>query len=435
MFFGIKIISESVMKTLNAEYVLIIGDGVSARGAAYALGKSGVKYYCHDDARSDDRTFLNKTYDLIVIGPGIAKSHYIYDYAIKNEIEIIGEIELGWRLNEGKIIAVTGTNGKTTTAKMLTKLLSAKYKVALCGNVGVSFSATAADGNYDIAVVEVSSFQLESIKNFRPQIAIITNISEDHLDRHGTMSEYAALKKRITENQKENDTVIISQDGIALKYLTDFLPESKVIFTCRRGKINGSYCENGKIYTKGGLIFDSENLPFDDEHNIENFLCAVTAAELEGLDYEDIKRGILGFEPDAHRIQLIRTFNGVKFYDDSKGTNVAATLCALKKMQGSVCLIAGGKNKNCPFDKLFETKTNLTKLNLIGEIKYKIRDTAYFNGFSNVEVFETMKDAVESAYCSGCANVLLSPATSSFDMYDDYIDRANKFAEAVYALK
>lgn len=423
------------MKTLNAENVLIIGGGVSAKGAAYALDKAGIKNYCHDDSKSDDRSYLDETYDLIVVSPGVWKNHYIYDYAFKKGIEIIGELELGWRLNEGKIIAVTGTNGKTTTAKMLARLLSKKYKVALCGNIGVSFSATAADGNYDIAVVEVSSFQLESIKNFRPDIAIITNISEDHLDRHGSMAEYASLKKRITENQTPNDLVIISQDGIALKYLTDFSPESKVIFTCRRGKINGTYADNGKIYTKGGLIFDLEMLPFNDEHNIENFLSAVTAAELMGLNSDDICDGISDFAPDPHRIQLVRTLNGVKFYDDSKGTNVAATLCALKKMQGSVCLIAGGKDKNCPFNKLFTTDADLVKINLIGETKYKIRDTAYLSGFSEVEIFDTMEEAVENAYYSGCDNVLLSPATSSFDMYDNYIDRAKKFMEAVYALK
>lgn len=420
------------MKKLNCKNVLLVGNGISGKGADFALSHCGIKHRFLDcDEILEDNS---ECFDLIVVSPGIKRDHRVFVFSEQFGIELIGEIELGFRLNTGKIVAVTGTNGKTTTVEMIHKILSEQYKSVMCGNIGVSFSEVAARGGYDIAVVEVSSFQLETVVDFAPDIAVITNISDDHLDRHKTMEVYAGLKKRIAARQQAGQYIVLSQDSIPLRYLMDFNPESNVMFSCVRGKISGVYLDSGNIFFYGEKVISTQDLPFVETHNTENFLFAVAVAKICGIENKNIIKAISDFTPDKHRIELIRSINGVNFYDDSKGTNVAATLCALNSMSGSVCLIAGGSEKNAFYDKLFTTRAELKKINLIGESAQRIMNSAFINGFSSVEIFSTLQSAVENAYKSGCRNVLLSPASASFDMFKDYIDRSEKFIEIVQSL-
>lgn len=421
------------MTKLTNGRILIAGRGVSGCGAAHALARAGA---CFDVAEGKQAVdcVLSRGYSLIVASPGINPAGELFSAAAGKGVEIISEIELGYMLNRGKIAAVTGTNGKTTVCKMLTLMLSQRYRTELCGNIGKSFSETAADGNYDVAVVEISSFQLETIKEFRPDVAVITNIEQDHLDRHLTMDRYAEIKKRIAMNQTETDTLVLSQDGIPIKYLAGFAPRGKTVFGCVRGKIDGAYKDNDRFYYFDDYIADKKDLPFSERHNYENFLLASAAARSLGITCDEIRRAIRMFTPEPHRLALVRELNGVKFYDDSKGTNVAATRAALSEMKGSVCLIAGGSDKNCSYEKIFTTNAELKKINLIGSTRHKIREAAFFGGFSNVTMFETLKDAVADAYMSGCRNVLFSPACASFDMFENYERRGEAFTETVNEL-
>lgn len=421
------------MKNLKVGKILVVGRGISGMGAAKALANIGARFEVVNEVEALAR-INDYGYSLIVVSPGINTSHELFALAKSKNTEVIGEIELGYMLNKGKIAAITGTNGKTTVSKMLALMLERRFSTVLCGNVGKSFSEIAAAGGYDVAVVEVSSFQLETVKTFRPDVAIITNITEDHLDRHKNAMRYAEIKKRIAENQTADDTLILSQDGISIKYLTDFSPESKPVFGCVRGRIDGAYLEGDDFYYYDELIANKKDLPFCETHNYENFIMAYAAAKSFGLTAKEILGGIKNFTPEKHRLELIREINGVKFYDDSKGTNAAATVAALSQMQGSVCLIAGGSDKNCGYEKIFSTKAELRQINLIGETRFKIRETAYFEGFSNVKMFDGLEEAVANAYESGCRNVLFSPACASFDMFENYVARGERFTEIVNEL-
>ena len=207
---------------------MVAGNGISGKGAAFALKKTGAYFnVCEGDF---EREIEKNDYSLIVVSPGISSDSTLFSAAKSKNIPVIAEIELGYLLNKGKILAVTGTNGKTTVAKMAALMLGEKHRVALCGNIGRSFSEVASLGGYEIAVVEVSSFQLETVHKFHPDVAVLTNISEDHLDRHGSMERYIALKKKIAENMTSGDTLVLSQDGIPIKCLMNFSPEAKVVF-------------------------------------------------------------------------------------------------------------------------------------------------------------------------------------------------------------
>ncbi len=420
------------MCNLSNKKIMVAGNGISGKGAAFALKKTGAYFnVCEGDF---EREIEENDYSLIVVSPGISSDSTLFSAAKSKNIPVIAEIELGYLLNKGKILAVTGTNGKTTVAKMAALMLGEKHRVALCGNIGRSFSEVASLGGYEIAVVEVSSFQLETVHKFHPDVAVLTNISEDHLDRHGSMERYIALKKKIAKNMTSGDTLVLSQDGIPIKCLMNFSPEAKVVFACVRGKIQGAYMEGDEFFLGGNKIAEKKDLPFTERHNYENFLLAAAASSAIGASAEEIRRGIAKFTPEKHRLCLVREIGGVKFYDDSKATNVAATIAALAEMKGSVCLIAGGSDKKCDFSQLFSTHSRLKQINLIGETGYKIRDAAYMNGFAEAKLFDDLESAVKNAYKSGCDNVLFSPACASFDMFENYSARGEKFVESVYAL-
>ena len=263
---------------IHGKKILIVGKGVSGTGAYKALIKNGIDCVL---AEGEQAVQLLKTEDfhLVIVSPAVRSDGEVFDIARRKRIDIIGEIELGYLMFNGKIAAVTGTNGKTTVSQMLYLMLSSIYNTVLCGNIGKSFAESASEGVYDAAVVEVSSFQLETIRRFKPDVAVITNISEDHLDRHKTMERYAAVKKRIAQNQTSDDTLILSQDGIPLRFLSDFAPESRVVFTCIRGKIDGAYMDEGKFYYYDEFLADARQLPFTEKYNYENFLLAAPAAQ------------------------------------------------------------------------------------------------------------------------------------------------------------
>lgn len=424
-----------MLKSFLSMNVLIIGNGISGQGANYALTEKGAKCFIFDDKVNN--IIPKCKFDLIVVSPSICKSHAIYQYARENNIKLIGEIELGYLLNEKPIIAVTGTNGKTTTTELIGKILAnGNIKPLVCGNIGKSFARAVLSDDYEIVDLEVSSFQLESIDKFKPNIACITNISADHLDRHSSMDEYINTKLMIAKNQTEDDMLILSQDDIPLKALENFMPLSQVFYISTRGVVKGAYQLKNKLYFFDEYICDCDRLKIHGQHNISNALMAICACKLAGVSTVAVVEALSTYESSNHRLRLVDTIKGVSYYNDSKGTNIGATIKAVLAMQADTCLILGGSDKGYEFDELFSNLPNtIKKVYAIGSTAKKIFAAAYRNRFYEVEIKESLRDAVIDASRINIQNVLLSPATASFDMFKNYEDRGEQFVKFVEELK
>jgi len=364
--------------------------------------------------------------------------------AAERNIPVISELELAYSCCRAPIIAITGTNGKTTTTALLGEILKASGRTThVVGNIGVPFTEKAMDmeGSHT-AVVEVSSFQLESIRNFRPYIAVILNITEDHMDRHKTMENYIAAKARIYENQTKGDILILNADDRVLSGIeTDNKGES---FYFSRHKVlnKGAWVENGKIVLNIGNgsvpVCSTDQVGIPGSHNLENALAAVLAAGLCGTESETIARVLKEFPGVEHRIEKVAVINGVTYYNDSKGTNPDSSIKAIEAMKGSTILIAGGYDKKSDFTEFVNAfNDKVDALILLGETAGIIAAAAREKGFTNIHMTKTMEEAVEKAYelSSPGQNVLLSPACASWDMFRNYEERGRIFKEAVLALR
>ncbi|MBE5732757.1 MAG: UDP-N-acetylmuramoyl-L-alanine--D-glutamate ligase [Clostridiales bacterium] len=407
--------------------VLVAGSGVSGTGAKEALLKLGasVTIFCDGD-RID-----NKHYDFIVLSPSFEKDHYLYEFAKNRNIRIFGEYELGCMLNLAPLIAVTGTNGKTTVVRMISDIFSQSKKVVTCGNIGVSFSSCAVDSDYDVAITEVSSFQLEQTAYMHPKVAIITNITPDHLIRHKSMEEYARIKFSITTYQTSEDYLILPYEA-KLYDLSLLKTNAKVAYVSAKQKVDGAYVIDDKIYFYGEEIASIPNAGYlKMPHNIENALFAVATGKIFGISNADIVSGLAYFSPSSHRLELVNVINGVSFFDDSKSTNLDSTLKALACMQGSVALIMGGSEKGLLYDELFENLDNVIKICVIGEISDVLINTAKRHNFFDIQKFENLETAVVDAFLNSPDNVLLSPGSASFGMFSSYIERGEKFKQIV----
>ncbi len=420
------------MRQLNIKRALVLGKGVSGLGAAKALEKSGAFVtLCNE---TDFMEAIKSDYDIAIISPSITLKHQIFSWAQAKGIEVIGEMELGSRFCDKPFVAVTGTNGKTTTVELLGEMLSSK-KVCVTGNIGRSFALDASE-NYGCFVVESSSFQLESVKLFKPKVAVITNVSPDHLDRHESLHNYAKIKLKIFENQDESDYAILSADDISCELVEDIKPRSDVYFVSTKKPVRGAYLLGDKLFLLGKSLCRTRDVALNGKHNIKNALTAALAAKLMGASDEEIKRALSSFRTSNHRLKYLTSVRGVAFYDDSKGTNVAATLAAMESMSSSFCLILGGSDKGYEYDELFKNAPRtLIKICICGDTAKKILEAAERNNFHNVIECETMCQAVMEAYKSGADNVLLSPASASFDRYSSYKERGEDFARIVWEIK
>lgn len=418
----------------DAKRILIVGDGISGMGAKYTLKKRGANCIVYNGREPFPKDI---SYDLIVVSPGIAQENEVFSYARENSVPIIGELELGWQLNGNKpVIAVTGTNGKTTVTELVGSILCKRYKTAVCGNIGISFSSRTDTPDYDVAVVEVSSFQLETIKDFRPRIACITNIKSDHLDRHKTMEKYAALKLKIAQNQTTNDFLVLSQNDIDIRYLHGFSPMSNVFYTSLDSKVKGAYRLNGNLYFINEFICKETDLKIHGDFNVSNALFAVCICKLYGIDTASVSQGLREYETAAHRLKQIAQIGGRIYWDDSKGTNIAASLRACEAMKGDTLVIMGGSDKGYEYDEFFlDIPDTVKEIAVIGQTADKIEKSAFKHGFNAVVRCDSLQNAVK--YAAGCnvRNVLLSPASASFDMFKDYVDRGNAFIRAVKELE
>ncbi len=428
-----------VLKGLGAEVTVVDeADTPSLRAIASSLRRTGVMTKLGTDAFVS----LNSV-DLIVVSPGVPTDSGVIRQAESSGIEVLSEIEIAASLTDIPMIAVTGTNGKTTVVTLIGEMLSAAHiDHAVAGNIGRPLIEVAAsEKKAKVLVVEVSSFQLEHIKRFRPHIGIILNISEDHLDRHRNMEGYLALKMRLFENQTKRDFAVINKDDKRLVKAADNKNAQVIKYSRLQAVDQGVYIQDGMIKIKmpqsgeERVVGPVKDIRLQGSHNVENVLAAIAAASLYGLEPEPMMKAVRGFGGLKHRMEYITGIDGVEYYDDSKATNPDAALRAIQSFDRPIVLIAGGRNKNMDFSALAKGMAGKVKAAvLIGEASDEIGSAiSAENKDINIYNALSMDQAVaKSQQVAGSGDiVILSPACASFDMFSGYEERGRVFAKAV----
>ena len=427
-----------LLRAAGAEVVGTDTKPVDALGREVAaLRDSGVRLATGDDAA---RAFEGAT--LVVVSPGVPVDAPQLAPARAAGLPIIGELELGWRATEAETIAITGTNGKTTTTALTGALLAEQPRpVLVAGNIGTPLAASALTFARDgLVVAEVSSFQLETIETFHPRVAAVLNVTPDHLDRHGSFEAYVDAKARIFLNQDPSDGAVLNADDPAAAGLAARTRARVLWFSRRRALEPGVFVRDGWVAAKLNghveAICPLAEMQLRGQHNVENVLAATVCALWLGLGAAAIRRGIGRFRAVEHRIEFVRDLRGVQFFNDSKGTNVASTIKALESFDERVVLIAGGKGKGQDFAPLAETaRGRVVHAVVIGEDGPKIAAALTAVGIP-VSAAPTMQAAIDGARAQAGHGgvVLLSPACASFDMFDNYEHRGDVFKKLVGAL-
>jgi UDP-N-acetylmuramoylalanine--D-glutamate ligase len=383
-------------------------------------------------------TFLRS--DLIVVSPGVPLSIEPIAAARENGIDVISEIELACRFIRDPIIGVTGTNGKTTTSILLGNVLKVSGKeVFVGGNVGNPLIDCAGLGKHDYVVAEISSFQLEGIHEFRPHIALMLNITEDHLDRYPHYEAYVRAKFRLFLNQRTSDFAVLNADDSTINAMSSEIKARKSYFSLTSPLKAGAFFDrNSLIYRNSrGKVepFKLARVPLKGIHNIENMLSVVVTAKICSCTKEAIQTALESFKGLPHRLEFVRELDGVSFYNDSKGTNVGSVVKSLRSFQEPIILIAGGKDKGGTYGPLRGiVKEKVKQLILIGEARRRMAKV--FGRLVSTAEADTLEEAVHRAFDESKRGdvVLLSPACSSFDMFRDYEERGNLFKEIVNQL-
>ena len=451
-------------RSLAGKKVLVVGLGKSGKAAVKALNDAGAIVSIQDASTADKldtqflqyiqneemRTFLGTepddvtAYEMFVMSPGVPTDLPFIQEAIKKNVEVIGEIELAYRISESNFVAITGTNGKTTTTSLVGQIFEAAGRnTSVVGNIGNPVIAGAADAKEDHwMITEVSSFQLETIKEFRPHVSAILNITPDHLNRHKTMEAYEATKARITENQTKEDYFVYNMDDSIVGNIALGSKATTVPFSINGEIRAGAYVDDTSIIVKGidgskHLICDSSDLRIIGTHNIENVLAAAAICYFAGIEVSAIAQGIRNFAGVEHRIEFCGRVDDVDYYNDSKGTNTDAAIIALKALENNIILIAGGDGKQQDFSELaamFEGRVK--SLILLGRDAQIIEDAARAKGFENIYRCKDMPECVRKAaeIAKPDDKVLLSPACASWDMYDNFEQRGRHFKNCIKEL-
>ncbi|MCM8818051.1 MAG: UDP-N-acetylmuramoyl-L-alanine--D-glutamate ligase, partial [Candidatus Omnitrophica bacterium] len=385
-----------------------------------------------------------KDVEMVIISPGVDEKSEVVDFFKKSNIPIISEIELAYNFSKSKkIIGITGTNGKTTTTTLTGEIFKkANYQYVVCGNIGNTFIGEIENIEENTYVIlEISSFQLEKIKNFKPYIACLLNIDYDHFDRYSSMEEYILAKKRIFDNQNENDFSILNFDDYYTKRISKNIKSQKIFFSFSE-IFRGAFCKDGVIYAKLNnnplKIIETKNLKIIGKGNIENVMSASLISLLSGINLEIIKETIENFQPLSHRIEKVVEIDDVLFINDSKSTNPHSVKNAILSFpaKNNIVLILGGKDKGFPYHQLKKYLKNRVKfIILLGEAKYKIKNQLKS---SNIPM-EFTNDLKEAVFLSKKVSkkgdiVLFSPGCSSFDMFKNYKERGDVFKKEVFAL-
>ena len=379
--------------------------------------------------------------DLVIPSPGVPADAPLLQFARSKGVTIWSEIELGYRFLKGRLIGITGSNGKTTTTSLIEHILrSAGFSTILAGNIGTPLiSCVEKSSDKTITVAELSSFQLELIEKFRPNISLFLNLTPDHLDRHHTLESYGAAKARIFENQTESDGAILNADDPGTTPYAPFKPQV-FWFSRRQRVVQGAFVKESDILLRREgaeeTILRLADIPLAGAHNVENVLAAVAATRLAGAEPSAIAKGVRSFAGVEHRLEFVAEIGGVRFYNDSKATNVDATLKALDAFPGRILIILGGKDKGSDYTVLqapLREKAILALL--IGAAADKIEKQ--ITGSVAIEQAGTLERAVETAAHAARAGdvVLLAPACASFDQFQNYEHRGRVFKELVHQLE
>jgi UDP-N-acetylmuramoylalanine--D-glutamate ligase len=390
------------------------------------LRAQGVRVICGVAADED-----SSAYQTAILSPGIDPASPLARNFLSRGIEVISELELGWRSCETPVIAVTGTNGKTTTTELLAQMLNAcGQRTIACGNIGKPLSEVARESQpFDVLTVEVSSFQLEAIETFHPSISLWLNFAPDHLDRYRSVADYRAAKLRIFENQTDTDVAVVN----AIEKFPAIRPR-EITFSAYSDQADFQLSDGAIVYRNQAVLRLSDTR-LRGLHNIENLMATLAAGMARGLSFKEIVPPLCEYEPRPHRCEFVREVNGVEYVNDSKATNLDAVDKALRAQTKPVILIAGGKDKGFSFDPLRSLVTEKVRSTiLIGEMADSIRRS--WSGAVECEIANSLADAVERAHASAKHGevVLFSPGTSSFDMFKSYADRGDQFRALVRAL-
>lgn len=382
--------------------------------------------------------------DLIIASPGVPLDIPIFQEARSRGIEVISEIELSYRLAKAPFIAITGTNGKTTTTSLLGKLLeSYPHRVFVGGNIGRPLIGEVLNlSDKDLVVAEVSSFQLETVDRFHARIALFLNITPDHLDRHKTMENYLAAKMNVFKNQTAKDYSVLNADDPILRKIAEQIPSQIYWFSRKEKQTPGLYLDGQMMVAhfkdEPQEILAIDELKIRGNHNVENALAASAAALLSGISVEAVREGLRDYRGNEHTLEFVLTHNGVQYYNDSKGTNPDASVKALQAFYEPVVLIAGGLSRNLDFAEFIKLVVERVKtLVLIGETKEIIREQALQYGFTGeIVLAKDLETAVTHAHQATQPGdvVLLSPACASWDMFESYVERGRLFKEYVHQL-
>ena len=393
----------------------------------------------------EDPVALLKEADGLVISPGVPIDAPVVKAAKEMKMSLVGELELAFQNLTGDVLAISGTNGKTTTTTLMGKIFeNAGRTTHVAGNIGYPLSAVAQTARkQDVTVIEVSSFQLESIETFHPHVAALLNITEDHLNRHGTMEEYIRLKARMFENQTEEDCAVLNMDDPTLVKMVPSIRAQVAFFSRTQPVENGAFVENGKIvwqwHGARRVICDVDQILIPGPHNLENALAATAMACFAGVPAPVIRHTLMNFTGVEHRIEKVRVLNGVTYINDSKGTNVDSTIKAVQSMKAPTVILLGGYDKHTDFMPLCReivASPWISHAVVMGETSRQIREQLEEAGYTAITRAYSMEDAVTKARelsVSG-GNVLLSPACASFDMFRDYEQRGDVFKQIVNAL-
>ena len=383
---------------------------------------------------------VDEGFSLMVKNPGIPYIHPMVARALELHIPVITEVELAYLISEAPIIGITGTNGKTTTTTMIATILNenrTKGQARLSGNIGYPASSAAQEAtNDDELVMELSSFQLKGTRSFHPHIAVITNLYEAHIDYHQTRADYVASKWKIQANMTADDYLVLNWQQEEVRELAKTTQAQVVAFSTTE-KVNGAYLLDGNLYYKDELVMPADQLGVPGSHNIENALAAIAVAKLMHVENSAIQSALSQFHGVKHRTQFIKEIAGVRYYNDSKATNILATQKALAGFDLSkVVLLAGGLDRGNSFDALIPSLKGLKAIILFGETKDKLADAAKQAGITSITITENVETAVPIAAKLAQAGdiVLLSPANASWDQYTNFEVRGDKFIAAIEKL-
>ena len=450
------------ISTYENKKVLVLGLAKSGVSAAKLLHELGALVTVNDGKPFDENPeaqellslgikvitgshpieLLDEEFSLMVKNPGIPYSHPLVAKAQEMGIPVITEVELAYEVAECPIIGITGTNGKTTTTTMTGLLLNAGADqgiARLAGNIGYPASGVAQEAkSEDKIVMELSSFQLMGITDFRPHIAVITNIYEAHIDYHGTRKEYVKAKWNLQKNMTEKDYLILNWNQSELQELAQRTKARVLPFSTKEVLEDGVYADDYSIYYKKEKIMEISELGVPGKHNVENALAAISVAKLYGISNEAIRETLHFFHGVPHRTQYVGEIQGRKFYNDSKATNILATKMALSGFETSkVVLLAGGLDRGNTFDELIPSLKGIKAMVVFGQTKEKLMDAGKKAGIETIVTADSVEQAVPLALENSTDGdaVLLSPANASWDQYPNFETRGNRFMEAVNRLK